>query len=132
MSHCFRIAALVPVTALAIGGCGELGMQPLKTVRVSEGVAGNFTIGETKEQILSWLTNEMFSPQPKPMACPVNWLNVSTLTKTERTCLLTTDTWEEGVSSTRASCPERVDVNTVLRFSNDRLSEVVTECWEPQ
>ena len=123
---------LAAIATLAIGGCDVIFGYPLKTLHVTEGVAGNFAIGETKERILSRLPGETFSPLPKPAACPKNWLDVSTLTETQRTCLLKTDTWDEGISSTRASCPEHVDVRTTLRFKNEKLFEVVTECWRPQ
>jgi hypothetical protein len=123
---------LTAIAMLASGGCDLLFRYPLKTVHVTEGVVGNFAIGETKEWILSRLPGETFSPRPKPNACPMNWLDVSKLTETERACLLKTDTWEEGISSTRASCPEHVDVETILRFKDGKLSEVVTKCWRPE
>jgi hypothetical protein len=133
MSHRYGLMVLTAIATLAISGCDVLFTYPLKTVHVTERVAGNFTIGETKEMILSRLPGETFSPLPKAVACRKNWLDVSTLTETERTCLLKSDTWEEGSSSTRASCPEkRVDVRTTLRFKNEKLFEVVTECWRPQ
>jgi hypothetical protein len=117
---------------LAILGAGYVAYSlstPVKTVRFSNGTAGAFAIGETKETILSRLPDETFSPRPKPKECPKNWIEVSNMSATEKACLLSTDTWMEGNSSTRGACPENTDVNTELRFTNGKLSEVVTECW---
>ena len=123
------------VVALVILGAGYVTYSlstPLKTVRFSNGTAGAFAIGETKETILSRLPDETFSPRPKPMECPKNWIKVANMNATEKACLLSTDTWMEGISSTRSACPENTDVNTELRFKNGKLSEVVTECWRPK
>ena len=116
----------------ALGGCSYLWLEPMKTVRVTQGTAGEFDIGETKEQILSRLPSETFSPQPKPTACPMNWLKVSTLSQAERACLLSSDMWIEGVSSTRSLCPSYSDVSTKLYFVEGKLARVETDCMRPK
>ena len=105
---------------------------PMKTIRITTGKAGVFSIGETKENILSRLPNETFSPQPKPTECPINWIEVSKMTGTQRRCLLATNIWTEGISSTSSLCPENVDVYANLQFKEGKLVEVTTECWRPQ
>ena len=126
------LAGIVGVAIVVVGYMVYSYSVPIKTIRITEGNAGAFTIGETKENILSRLPNATFSPRPKPMECPKNWIEVSTMTDTQRHCLLTTDTWTEGISSSRSLCPEHVDVNTNLQFKEGKLIEVITECWHPQ
>lgn len=126
------LAAAAGLLVVVVGYIVYSFTTPLKTVRVYSGSAGVFTIGATKEDILSHLANEVFSPQPKPTECPKNWIEVSKMSSIERTCLLSTDTWIEGISSTRAVCPEQSDVRTELRFVSGKLSSVLTECWRPK
>jgi hypothetical protein len=131
----YLLKALGAVAGLLILGIGYVVYSfstPLKTVHISSGQAGVFTIGETKEQILTRLPSEIFSPRPKPAKCPKNWLEVSNMNTMERACLLSSDSWVEGISSTRSSCPEKTDINTELRFVSGKLSEVITECWRPK
>jgi len=129
------VKALGVIVGLLILGVGYVAYSfstPLKTARVSSGRAGAFIIGETKEQALARLPNGVFSPQPKPIECPKNWIVVSNMSMTERTCLLSTDVWIDGTSSTKDVCPSRTDVNTELRFKGGKLSHVITECRRPK
>jgi hypothetical protein len=115
-----------------IGGCALYSYvldRPYKIVRTSSGQAGAFTIGESKDEIILRARNESFSPRPKPMACPKNWIEVSKMSEAEKECLLSADAWEVGLSPVRAACPQGASVSTKLHFTNGKLSEVITECW---
>jgi hypothetical protein len=80
---------------------------PIRWIHITSGHAGIFDIGETRESIIARLSNESFSPQPKPLECPRNWIGVSDMTATERNCLLSSDVWIEGVSSMRSQVSVR-------------------------
>ena len=131
------LIALGIAVAMTIAGVGYyyysfLASRPLWSFRVSTGHIGPFIIGETKEQLLNRLPNESFAPEPKPSACPKNWLEASKLSKTERLCLILTDIWVEAIPSTKSHCPVHTSINTKLRFEGGRLYEVTTECWVPE
>jgi hypothetical protein len=116
------------VVLLAFLGYGIFYMAvPVKTFRIETGHAGVFEIGEAKEALLVRLPGETFSPQPKPLECPRNWIGVSDMTDTERRCLLARDVWIEGVSSMREQCPG-LDMETTLQFQGNRLASVKTVC----
>ena len=101
------------------------------TIDITNGKVGDLVIGETKEEIFVRLSNQSFSPRPKPTECPANWIKVSEMTSTQKNCLITTDIWQEGVSSTAYLCKQRADVNTILHFLGNKLERVTTECWHP-
>lgn len=107
-------------------------VAPIRIVRIDRGVAGPFEIGETKEALLARLPVEVYSPQPKPRECPKNWIEVSSMTGVERGCLLSRDSWIEGISYTRALCPAHVDIQTTLDFKDDKLSRVTQVCRRPE
>ena len=96
------------------------------------GAAGPFEIGETKESLLARLPAEVYSPQPKPAECPKNWIEVSAMTGVERRCLLSSDSWIEGVSYTRALCPAHVDIETTLDFKDEKLLRLTQVCRRPE
>jgi hypothetical protein len=100
---------------------------PVRWINIKSGHAGVFEIGESQESIISRLPRESFSPQPKPLECPRNWIGISDMTATERNCLLSTHVWIEGVSSMRSQCPN-LDMETTLRFEDKRLASVTTVC----
>src|SRR4029077_18850569 len=100
---------------------------PVRTLRTETGRTGVFEIGESKQELLDRLPQEIFSPQPKPVECPKNWIEVSGMTDTARNCLLATDLWIEGVSSMREQCPG-LDMETTLQFKDNRLASVSTVC----
>jgi hypothetical protein len=115
--------------------------RPKQVFEFTSGRIGDLQLGETKEQILSRLSvgstaapagKQVFSPQPKPAECPVNWIEVSAMSSTEKNCLLKTDVWVEGHSSSRHLCKEPADVHTELRFEANQLAKVTTECWHPK
>jgi hypothetical protein len=126
------VGAVVVVTLIAAVWAYCYYAIPVRSVLISKGTVGPFQIGETKESLLSRLQGEIYSPEPKPSQCPANWIEVSKASDTEKTCLLSTSVWIEGVSSTRRLfCPERVDVVTTLEFREDRLVSVATVCRHP-
>lgn len=100
---------------------------PVRTLRTETGRTGVFEIGESKQEMLDRLPQEIFSPQPKPLECPKNWIEVAAMTDTERTCLLSRDVWIEGVSTLRSQCPG-LDMQTTLQFKRGRLASVTTVC----
>jgi hypothetical protein len=105
---------------------------PARTVRVDSGAAGPFIIGERKDALLSRLPDESYSPQPKPRECPRNWIKVAGMSEVERQCLISADSWIEGISYTRASCPPHVDIQTTLDFKDEKLVSVRQVCRRPE
>jgi hypothetical protein len=126
------LAASGIVAALAFVGVGYLifsyfDSKPFVTFHVTSGHYERFKIGETKEQLLARLPSESYALDPKPAACPLNWLAASTISQTQRECLISTDTWILGAPG-KSSCPEWANQETRLRFKHAKVVDVVTSC----
>jgi hypothetical protein len=106
--------------------------KPFATFTTTSGEVGDLRIGESKHDILQRLTAQSFSVDPKPSECPIAWIEVATMSDVYRTCLLTSNKWEEGHASTSGLCKGPSDANTMLSFRDNRLASVTTECWHPQ
>jgi hypothetical protein len=99
----------------------------VKFMRIRHGAFGDLVIGETKEMLLSNLPNEAFSPRPRPSHCG-SWISASTTSSSERTCLMSTNRWDEAVSSGRDRCPEQSEAFTSLEFKKNKLVTITTVC----
>jgi hypothetical protein len=124
----------VAIRSAILVGCGFISAcaMPLKTIHITSGEVGIYSIGETKEDILSKFPNEAFSPQPKPAECPENWISVTTMSNVQKTCLLSSDTWIEGIDSVKHLCPKELDPITTLHFQQNKLDKIAIECWYPE
>jgi hypothetical protein len=105
---------------------------PIATYVATSGDVGDVTVGESKQSILVRLKQQSFAPDPKPKECPKTWIELSTMSDTQRDCLLKTDRWEEGLPSTKALCPEHVNVSATLQFKDGKLASVTTVCRHPE
>jgi hypothetical protein len=123
---------LVAICSWLIWGLDRDFSEPFATFVATSGEVGDFRIGETKEAVLSRLAHRSFAVGPKPKECPINWIEVGSMSEVYRECLLRSDHWEEGSPSTSSLCPERSDVHTKLAFNGNKLVSVTTECWHPQ
>ena len=127
------LVGIAAVAALFIFGCFAYYWDVPVAIHVAtSGTVGDVAIGDTKEAILAKLPGQEFSLDPKPAACPLNWIKVAEMSQTQRGCLMSVDVWNEGDPSTHALCPENTDVFTDLHFEADRLKSVTTTCRHPQ
>ena len=104
--------------------------QPVKAFDITSGNAGSFVIGETKESLLARLPEQVYSPEPKPAACPANWIEVKVMSPTQKQCLLSTNQWES--SGIKELCPENTDFFATLFFSGSKLVKVGIRCTHPE
>jgi hypothetical protein len=102
------------------------------TFEITEGVVGDFEIGQTKDELIEKLPNKEFSLKPKPDECPRNWIMLGKMSDIQRSCFLNTSEWHEGQNSARHLCRRPSNMNTKLHFKNNALSRVVIECWSPK
>jgi hypothetical protein len=125
--------AVAGVSGIAFGGyVVNYCSVPIATIIGTSGIVGDVTIGESKTAILASLKNQAFSPDPKPIECPANWIDVSQMTDVQHGCLTKTNLWHEGYPSTTTLCPKNVNVFTDLRFEADTLKSVTTTCRHPE
>jgi hypothetical protein len=132
VSSLTKLVIIIAAALLVVVGYALYYFMFPKTIRVLDGRAGVFEIGETQEALLSRLPEEIFLPEPKPKECPKNWIEVATMTETERSCLLSTDLWVEGIPSNKSVCQRQFDVNTTLEFNGNKLVSVTTVCRHPE
>lgn len=105
--------------------------EPIKVFEISSGRAGGFLIGETKESILSRLSNESFSPKPKTAECAANWIEIEGMSSVQMNCLLKANEWEVG-SGIKELCPEKTDFFATLIFSNNKIEKIKIRCTHPE
>jgi hypothetical protein len=125
------IGALVLACVIAVGSFFHTFNQPVKMFEITNGNAGAFLIGETKESILARLPNEAFSPKPKPTECPANWIEVKTMSPTQKQCLLNTNEWDIG-GGIRELCPEKTDFFATIFFAGNKASKIRIRCTRPE
>lgn len=131
------VAVLTAVLGLMFGVIIVIGYwlyiygEPIKVLELTNGKAGTFLIGETKESLLMRLPDEAFSPQPKPVECPANWIEVKTMTSIQKECLLSTDEWEVG-SGIKELCPMGTDFFATLVFSGHKVERIKIRCTRPE
>jgi hypothetical protein len=106
--------------------------RPYATFVTTSGEVGDLRIGELKSDMIGRLSSQSFAIDPKPSECPINWIEVSSMSDVYRTCLLNAERWEEGHASTRNLCKANSNAFTKLSFHDDRLVSVTTECWHPE
>jgi topoisomerase IA-like protein len=107
--------------------------HPLKEITIKEGNFGPYIIGSTKQEILSSFSDNSFSPQPKPVECPKNWIEVINMTNGQYKCLQLSDIWHVGYGNLRSYCKrDKVDTKVSLEFENNLLKMVTLECWLPK
>lgn len=99
--------------------------KPFWSFHTTQGEIGGLVIGDTKEQAMA-RPGGSFSPQPKPIECPKNWIAVAKMSPTERDCLLRTDVWKAGALT--SVCPAWSNVSANVEFKGGRLVRVTTEC----
>ncbi|WP_137885157.1 hypothetical protein [Pseudomonas sp. 2FE] len=132
MKNLLSILGIVILTAaIAVGYAIYDFGRPVKTLEITEDRAGSFVIGETKEFLLAKLPEQAYSPQPKPVECPVNWIEVKKMGHTQRQCLLNANEWEVGYGL-RELCPEKTDLFTSLFFNDNKLVKIAVRCTKPE
>ena len=122
-----QVGAGVLVAVLLVIACEIVFLgKPFWSFHTTTGEIGGVVIGDTKEQAIA-RPGGSFSPQPKPIECPRNWIAVAEMSATERDCLLRSNEWRVG-AVTSDLCPSWSSVSANLEFEHGKLVRVTTEC----
>jgi hypothetical protein len=104
--------------------------RPVRKFDVTSGVAGPFAVGETKQSLLARLPAQSYSPWPKPVACPANWIETNAMSPDQKQCLLNADQWETG--GVKKLCPSQTDFFATLFFIENKVVRIAIRCTHPE
>lgn len=120
---------VVGATAFFFYALSQVG-ETLGDFTITQGKAGEFTIGAGKKVLLSQRGVQFFAAQPG--ACSTGWVSPATVNAKQTACLLRSNEWAASSKGTIAMCPHNTDVNTTLFFANNYLTKINVHCTRPE
>jgi len=120
---------VVGATAFFFYALSHVG-QTLGDFTITQGKAGEFTIGADKKVLLSQRGLQFFAAQPG--ACSTGWVSPATVNAKQTACLLRSSKWATSSEGTNAMCPRNTDVNTTLFFASGQLTKINVHCSRPE
>jgi len=104
--------------------------ETLGDFAITQGKAGEFTIGAEKKVLLSQRGVQFFAAQPT--TCSTGWVSPATANAKQTACLLRSNQWAASSIGTSAMCPRNTDVNTTLFFASNHLAKINVHCTRPE